>query len=231
LCTVCQRLRLTEKGGLVTHEHEMRKAKLEVLLARLQAGKHVQNRDLEIWLMPEEYAGYLDEVAAQKDFRASLKQKPDTVKEYERLVKTATFTYNKGEGASQRGRSIQAKKHFERADTLFEDALTHLNEIMHSDPSLAAWFDRNTSWEPGSQISLSPDGVPRVVTSRSLDNGGGGLMTAVEKRAAVKIAAVKRALANIQDSIAKGSSDGGALEVDASSQTELQRRLAALKRK
>jgi hypothetical protein len=138
---------------------------------------------------------------------------------------------NKGEGASQRGRSVQARKDFERADTLFEDALAHLTAIIEADPSLNMWFDRNTSWGAGSQISLEPSGVPRVVTSRSLDNGGGGLMTAVEKRAAVKIAAVKRALANIQDSIAKGSSDGGALEAGASSQTELQRRLAALKRK
>ncbi len=215
----------------MTQVHETRKAKLEVLLARLHAGKHVQNRDLEIWLTPEEYVGYLDDVATQRDIRASVKQKPVELEEYERLIKAATFAYNKGEGASQRGRSVRARKNFERADTLFEDALTHLTGIVAQDPSLVAWFDRDTSWEFGSEISLSPGGVPRVVTSRSMDNAGGGLLTVVEKRAAVKIAAVRRALANIQDSIAKGSSDGVALEVGASSQTELQRRLAALKLK
>jgi hypothetical protein len=38
------------------------------------------------------------------------------------------------------------------------------------------WFDRDTAWTADSSISIDPVGVPRVVTSKSLDAQGGGLL-------------------------------------------------------
>ncbi len=214
----------------MTQQRDAREAKLEGLLAKLRAGKHVQNRDLAIWLTAEEYAEYNEDVDAQRDSRTKLKQKPDEIKEYERLVKVATFVYNKGEGASQRGRNLAARKSYNLADTLFEDVLTHLQGIIAADPRLALWFDRDTGWSTSSQNSASPSGVPRVVTSRSLDNMGGGLREAVERRKTVKISAVKHALMKLQYSLACSGTETETVteECDDRLKAELKRRLKAL---
>lgn len=42
-----------------------RQAKLNLLLERLQAGQHVQNRDLQTWLTAGAWAAYEDEQRTQ----------------------------------------------------------------------------------------------------------------------------------------------------------------------
>lgn len=173
---------------------ETREAKLREFLAKLQAGEHVQNRDLRTWLGADVYANYEDDCEAQKEFQTELKNKPSAVQEYEQRLKRAVFAYNKGEGASVRGKHTAAKQSFAKADRLFESALEHLQEIVAADPGLCVWFDRDTSWTIDSEIALTPSAVPKVVTSRSLDNMGGGLKRQLRSKRDIKIAAVERAL-------------------------------------
>jgi hypothetical protein len=172
-----------------------RTVKLEALLERLRRGEDVQNRDLETWLGEAEYANYLYERQTQQELRDELKNKPSEVREYERRLRLALLAYNKGEGASTRGKHVAAKRYFAEAETLFEHTLEYLQEIIQADRSLCVWFDRDTEWTIESEASIDPVSVPRVVTSRSLDNRGGGLTSRLQGKRDVKIAAVERALA------------------------------------
>lgn len=198
----------------MTVDAAQRHGKLALLLQRLHVGQHVQNRDLETWLTADAWASYESELATQQELRTDLGQKPDAVREYERLVAQANFAYNKGEGFSVRGKSVAARRHFERADVLYERALEHLQEIMATDPSLCAWFDRDTNWNADSEISLCPSGVPHVVTSRSLDNRGGGILRQLRSKRDLKIAAVEQALAELTEDAKErqDSEEGGMSE-------------------
>jgi hypothetical protein len=172
-----------------------RTVKLEALLEQLRRGKNVQNRNLRTWIGDEAYAEYEAECKLQQELRDELKNKPSEVREYERRLRLALLAYNKGEGASTRGKHVAARRYFAEAETLFEHTLEYLQEIIQADRSLCVWFDRDTEWTIESEANIDPVSVPRVVTSRSLDNRGGGLTSRLQGKRDVKIAAVERALA------------------------------------
>jgi hypothetical protein len=192
---VCRTLTadLTLRGFAVA-KAEKREAKLRDFLAKLDAGQNVQNRDLRTWLGADAYADYEHDCKSQKEFRTELKNKPIAVQEYEQRLKRALFAYNKGEGASVRGKHTAAKPSFAKADSLFESALEYLQEIVAADPSLCVWFDRDTSWTIDGEASIDAISIPRVVTSRSLDSRGGGFIGQLRSKRDLKIAAVERAL-------------------------------------
>lgn len=195
----------------------VRATKLGKLLERLRRGENVQNRDLRMWLGEEAYADYEAECQVQQELRDELRNKPSTVKEYERRLRLALLAYNKGEGASSRGRHAAAKRYLAEADTLFEQALEYLQEIVAADAGLCVWFDRDTTWTADGEITLAPSAVPRVVTSRSLDNMGGGLKRQLQSKRDLKIAAVERAIAEADSDT--GQNDA---EVNAARQAQLE---------
>lgn len=172
-----------------------RKAKLELLLERLRRGENVQNRDLRTWLGEDGYTDYEAECRQQCELRNEVKAKPSAVQEYERRLKRALLAYNKGEGASSKGRKKAASTHYRAAETQFEILLEYLQEIIAADQSLREWFDRDTDWTASSELGLDPVSVPRVVTSRSLDNRGGGITRQLRNKRDLKIKAVEQALA------------------------------------
>lgn len=179
---------------------EKRALKLQSLLKRLKQGKNVQNRDLQTWLGADGYAHYEQEWAAQKELRDDLGNKPDAIIEYERRLKKANFTYNRAERYSQQGNHVTAKKLFGRADTEYEHLLERLQEIVAADPSLAVWFDRDTSWTWDGENNIEPECVPQVVTSKSPLNRtpNGGLHAAKMSNRDVKIAVIEHELAQLE---------------------------------
>lgn len=183
----------------VSMSSERKEKQLLLLLQRLQNGRTVQNRDLQTWLSSDVYSDYMDECAQQTLFRTQLKDKPTEVVEYETRLKRALFIYNKAEGASVRGRKTTAKRYFNEADSLFERALEHLGEIIGADQSLCVWFDRDTTYEAGGEVSIDPHSVPRVVTSRSFENRGGGLLSMLQSKRDLKISAIERELASLSE--------------------------------
>lgn len=178
----------------LTDAEVKRISKLEILLDALKRRKSVQNRSLATWLTEAEYAEYVADLAHQKELRKEVKQKPDDLVRYESLLKDAMFVHNRADGYAAKGKGASAQKLRHQAEALFETALEHLAESLHADPSLRMWLDRAPDFEPGSDISPSPVGVPRVVTSRSLDNAGGGLRSMLKSIRETKIEAVERAI-------------------------------------
>lgn len=176
-----------------------RRAKLTALLERLQAGQHVQNRDLQTWLTAAEWASYESDLATRKELRADVERKPDAVREYEKRLAAAHFAHSRAEGYSARGKHDLARKFYSRTDTLCERAMEHLQEIIQADGGLRVWFDRDTSWTADSEAGADIELLPRVVTSRSLNNRGGGILRQLRSKRDVKIWAVEQALAELAE--------------------------------
>ena len=147
----------------------IRAKKLNQILDKLENGRHVQNRDLKRWLTEDEFAAIEHEWENQKELREELKDKPDEIIEYQKRLKKALFAYNKADNHSAKHNRQAAKKGFGNADTHFEKLLEYLQEIIDADPALCEWFDTTPDFSTRGNISIDPIGIPRVITSRSLD--------------------------------------------------------------
>ena len=195
-----------------------RLGKLKEILATLESGQDVANRTLRTWMY-----GDFDCITSrweyyQKD-KIEFKHKPDEIKKYEIYLRKALFDYNKAEGC--RVGKI-ARKFYDSADGKFEILLEYLQEII-TDNNLRLWFDRPIDFSVGEGFLLDPVGVPRVVTSRSLDN----LMPKIwPKKIDVKIGCVESSINALENPIPELT------EEDKKTQTKkLKQLLANLKNK
>jgi hypothetical protein len=141
----------------------------------------------------EDYARYCDDYREQTQLRDMLKDKPDEIIEYERRLKAATFAYNKTDSKSQKGHR-SAKKMFGASDTLFERLSEYLTEKMAGNGALETWFDRPLATGAEDSFGLDPDSFPKIITSRSLNNKGGGYLVNKRTIREVKVDAVQRVL-------------------------------------
>ncbi len=176
---------------------EKREAKLRGFLAKLEAGQNVQNRDLETWLGAG-YTGAIDGAwEAQLDLRKEFLAKPDAIVEYEKLFCAARILENRSEGYSTRGKHKQAQVFHAKALAAYERLLERYQEMTAADYSLHSWFDRIADFTLGNSPSLSAIDMPKVRTSRSLDNMSRG-SSIVESKRDVKIGVVRAALRDIE---------------------------------
>jgi len=191
--------------GKLTAEEAKRLSKLEAIVGKLRRGENVQNRQLQTWLSEEEYEQLECEWKEQLELRNELKDKPSDLKRYEEKLKQATFYYNRAEGYSSKGKHSTAKKFYDKSESLCEDALEILQEILHSDSTLRVWFDRDISFEVGGDLSADIVSLPRLVTSRSHEKLSDD--SRLTSKQSVKLAVVERAIHNIGRDTAPTSKD------------------------
>ena len=172
-----------------------RLAKLEAIADKLKRGENVQNRLLQTWLGEDEYEQLEHEWQEQLELRSELKAKPSELKRYEAKLKQATFNYNRAEGYSSKGKHNNAMKFYNKSESLCEDALEILQEILHYDSSLRVWFDRDISFEVGGDLSADIVSLPRLVTSRSHEKLSDD--SRLTSKQSVKLAVVERAISSI----------------------------------
>ena len=189
----------------LTIEEVKRLAKLEAIANKLKRGENVQNRQLKTWLSDDEYARIEAEWQEQLELREELKGKPSDLKRYEEKLRGATFNYNRAEGYSSKGRHSTAKNFYNKSESLCEDALETLQEILHYDSSLRVWFDRDISFEVGGDLSADIVSLPRLVTSRSHEKLSDD--SRLTSKQSVKLAVVERAMHNIGRDAAPASKD------------------------
>ena len=127
------------------------------------------------------------------------------MKRYEEKLREATFNYNRAEGYSSKGKHSTAKKFYNKSESLCEDALEILQEILHYDSSLRIWFDRDISFEVGGDLSADIVSLPRLVTSRSHEKLSDD--SRITSKQCVKLAVVERAMHNIGRETAQASKD------------------------
>ena len=189
----------------LTTEETKRLSKLEGIADKLRRGENVQNRQLQTWLSDEEYEQLDYEWQEQLELRSELKDKPSDLKRYEEKLREATFNYNRAEGYSSKGKHNTAKTFYNKSESLCEDALELLQEILHNDSSLRVWFDRDISFEIGGDLSADIVSLPRLVTSRSHEKLSDD--SRLTSKQSVKLAVVERAMHNIGRDSAPASKD------------------------
>jgi len=165
------------------------------VLVELRRGKNVQNRRLAKWLTEEEYESVESDWESQQQIREELKDKPSELKRDEEKLKEAIMMRNRSDAYHRKGKKSAAYKLDSKCESLCEDALEILQEIVAADASLQIWFDRNLDFGHGSLIDGSLGNLPRLVTSRSIDKQHDD--SRIVKKLDVKICVVERAINNI----------------------------------
>ena len=179
----------------LTAEEAKRITKLSAIADKLKCGENVQNRQLQTWLSDDEYEQIAAEWDTQKLFREELKDKPDELKRYEDKLKEAIMMRNRSDAYHRKGKKSAAYKLDSKCESLCEDALEILQEIVAADASLQIWFDRNLDFGHGSLIDASLGNLPRLVTSRSIEKLRDD--SRLVKKIDVKISVVERAIYSI----------------------------------
>lgn len=183
----------------LTGEEAKRLKKLEGLHDKLTRKESVQNRTMQTWLTDSEWQEYLNSLDEQNALRVEFADKPADLSEYERLMRDAMFSHNRADGYAGKSNHRTAQKFRYKAERQFERALEHLQEALSSDPSLEAWLDRPVDTGPNGAVNpSSPVTMPHVVTSRSLDNGGGGFLSMYKSIRDIKLEAVQRAIEELK---------------------------------
>ena len=190
-----ERIDKTNPRRTLTAEEERRLSKLEAIVAKLKRGENVQNRQLQTWLSEDEYEQIAAEWDTQKHFREELKDKPTELKRYEDKLKEAIMMRNRSDAYHRKGKKSAAYKLDSKCESLCEDALEILQEIVAADASLQIWFDRNLDFGHGSLIDASLGNLPRLVTSRSIEKLSDD--SRLVKKIDVKISVVECAIYSI----------------------------------
>jgi len=206
-----ERIDKTNPRRTLTAEEERRLSKLEAIVAKLKRGENVQNRQLQTWLSEDEYEQIAAEWDTQKHFREELKDKPTELKRYEDKLKEAIMMRNRSDAYHRKVKKSAAYKLDSKCESLCEDALEILQEIVAADASLLIWFDRHLDFEHGSLIDASLGNLPRLVTSRSIEKLRND--SRLVKKIDVKISVVERAIYSIgRDTAVSSNGDSFMLE-------------------
>jgi hypothetical protein len=187
-----ERIEKTNPRRTLTAEESKRLSKLEAIADKLKRGENVQNRQLQTWLSDDEYEQIAAEWDTQKLFREELKDKPDELKRYEDKLKEAIMMRNRSDAYHRKGKKSAAYKLDSNCESLCEDALEILQEILHYDGYLRIWFDRDISFESGSDLSADIVSLPRLVTSRSNERLNED--SRITNKQDVKLSVVERAI-------------------------------------
>jgi hypothetical protein len=110
--------------------------KLEAIADKLKRGENVQNRQLQTWLSEDEYAQIEAEWQEQLALRETLKDKPSDLKRYEEKLKEAIMMRNRSDAYHRKGNKASAYKLDSKCESLCEDALEIMQEIVQYDASL-----------------------------------------------------------------------------------------------
>ncbi|MDB3965759.1 hypothetical protein N9401_06180 [Amylibacter sp.] len=190
-----ERLDKTNPRRTLTADEQRRLFKLEHIAEKLRRRENVQNRQLQTWLSEDEYAQVDMEWQEQLELREELKDKPIELKRYEDKLREAIMMRNRSDAYHRKGKKSAAYKLDSKCESLCEDALEILHEIVAADASLQIWFDRPLDFEHGSLIDASLGNLPRLVTSRSIEKLSDD--SRLVKKLDVKISVVERAIYSI----------------------------------
>jgi hypothetical protein len=191
----CNKKAINRRLSELSKTETNRLAKLNTMLDVLIRGENVQNRQLKTWLSEDEYEQIAAEWDTQKYFREELNDKPTELKRYEEKLKEAIMMRNRSDNYHRKGKKTAAYKLDSKCESLCEDALEILQEIVVADVSLQIWFNRNLDFGHGSLIDASLGNLPRLVTSRSIEKQHDD--SRIVKKLDVKIGVVEGAINNI----------------------------------
>ncbi len=142
-------------------------------MKKLDNGKNVSMRDLQNTLGVDAVNEFKKRWSEEKENRFDTKNKPQDIKDYEAMLRRADFENSKADGIKLNKLNSRNKNPYKsavglrnRAESIYEDVIVRAQEIVGADATNRLWFDREID------ENLQPDfeSVPRIVTSRSLNN-------------------------------------------------------------
>lgn len=147
---------------------EKRISRILELITRLESGEEVSRRSIARVLTPEQIAdldeGWKAEKLSKKD------PKPKEILKYESLLRRGLLLYGKYEANHAKLSSYDSGRLECKAQSELDKALEFACDIVQIDSSLRLWLDR----DPANADFGAPAGMPRVITSKSYDNGWRG---------------------------------------------------------
>jgi hypothetical protein len=179
-----------------------KKERIGKLIYRLECGNDIQNRDLKSVLTDDEFKQYEAEWENHLDWKSGVNYEYSS--KYDDLLKKGDFANNKAE--SGRFGKEATKKLYREAENYYERALEALQEESQMNPMIGASYDRSYD-TLSSNTDISYHGMPRRLTSKSLQNQGnvvysssGGSTTTKEKvtKRDFKLKALKESLDNFE---------------------------------
>lgn len=136
--------------------------RIEQLINRLDNGRYVSRSSLK------RVIGLVGLKKFDQEWKLELKSrtyKPEEIIEYSRRIRKGLIYYALGEKQSFKGEGYKAKHSIYKAESIFEEAIEYLRDVVSSDSSLRIWIDRDVS--EGADIEFCPDGIPRPIWSIS----------------------------------------------------------------
>lgn len=172
--------------------NDKRKQRIQELIAKLERGEVVGKRDFETAVGRELSETYKERWAEQHYLRHM--KVPSAVKEYEDLLQKALLMDGRYEATLGSKGTVKLGN---KAESLFEDALSRLEEIISVDQSLRIWFDRDIDFDTDGKLGHNAGQMPRVITSKSSENKAKDGLRArfgFVTKAELKLAMLKEAL-------------------------------------
>ncbi len=157
---------------------DSRAQRIKQLIARLEAGKDIQARDLALVLTKAQLDSYEQRWAEQRRLRTE--SLPAEIAQYQRMLHRALMWEGRAEQFGGRTcnmpaklgakRRAQQKKLSNKSESLMEDAAEHLREELVRDPQVQIWLDRAIERSADGDYLIDTMDMPRVITSRSREN-------------------------------------------------------------
>ena len=212
-------------------KHSLRD-RLATLIQRLESGKTVQARDVELALTKEQHAAMQAEWLKQQQLRKPTK--PQSITAYEKALKSAAMwqgrlqAYKASKPTTYRVFVDREAKQKEMELKVLAELVKAKQQLGHVDKSDAStWLDRDFSASAISAMAL--DSMPRSITSRSSANqvkSQAKQKLGIKSITEVKLAALRLAL---QDANAEIEKEWGS-QISTEEQTQkLKELLAKLK--
>ena len=202
---------------MVTKNLQLLKTRLKRFLDRLESNQKVNERDLDSVLYDTEMKRMNFEWENAKAFKENIAEMAEELSDYTRMLHTADKVFAIAENKSSLPRA-QIKRHYNEAETRYESALEHLQELLSGNPHLQIALDRLVSFEAGEECEPGPSSVPRHALSRSHH--------VIPKKwqtiRSIRIDALKDKLARIEG--------GTTLEADTQAKTDVVARAAQLRK-
>lgn len=136
--------------------------RIEQLIDRLDNGRYVTRSSLK------RVIGLVGLKKFDQEWKLELKSrtyKPVEIIEYSRRVRKGLIHYALGEKQSLKGEGYKARHSMNKAESILENAIEYLRDVVSSDSGLRLWIDRDVS--EGADIEYCPEGIPRPIWSNS----------------------------------------------------------------
>jgi len=211
---------------------DSRAQRIKELIARLEAGKDIQARDLALVLTKAQVKSYEQRWVEQRRLRTE--PLPAEIAQYQRMLHRALMWEGRAEQFGGRTcnmpaklgikRGAQQKKLSNKSESLMEDAAEHLREELVRDPQLQMWLDRAVERSADGDYLIDTMDMPRVITSRSRENkmlGRGLAVFGKQSKRECKLDTLREALGDLEAAAGKDSAQ--------SQKQLLAERLAALR--